>query len=114
MHLISIMMHAYNMNADMADFHYICVFLVYKIKAYAKIEHWERNYLISNCCGNGAYVSSFDSTASFGSDQKLTLGSIIDGGDVPFLGTIAAMETYIGITEGVPDHIKKEIMKAMS
>ena len=24
---------AYNMDADMADFHYFCVFLVYKIKA---------------------------------------------------------------------------------
>ena len=39
---------AYNMDADMADFHYFCVFLVYKIKAYARIKHWERNYLISN------------------------------------------------------------------
>ena len=27
------------------------MFLVYKIKAYAKIEHWERNYLISNWRG---------------------------------------------------------------
>ena len=27
------------------------MFLVYKIKAYAKIEHWERNYLISNYHG---------------------------------------------------------------
>ena len=35
---------------------------------------------------NRAYVSNFDSTASFGSDQKLTLGNIIDGGDVPFPG----------------------------
>ena len=42
---------AYNMGADMADFHYFCVFLVYKIKAYAKMQHWERNYLISNCRG---------------------------------------------------------------
>ena len=32
----------------MADFHYFRVFLVYKIKPYAKIKHWERNYLISN------------------------------------------------------------------
>ena len=63
---------------------------------------------------NGAYVSNFDSTASFGSDQKLTLGNIIDGGDAPFLGTIAAMEIYVGITEGVPVPIKKEIMKALS
>ena len=123
------------------------MFLVYKIKAYTKIKHWERNYLISNWSGekeakyrgicflpdkktlriqgggstgsvvsfdirawrktnpceenqfhvvcvesvrkpkssystlwiNGAYVSNFDSTASFGSDQKLTLGNIIDG-----------------------------------
>ena len=28
---------AYNMDADMADFHDFCVSLVYKIKAYAKI-----------------------------------------------------------------------------
>ena len=42
---------AYNMDADMADHHYFCVFLVYKIKAYAKIQHWERNYLISNWRG---------------------------------------------------------------
>ena len=42
---------AYNMDADMADFHYFCVSLVYKIKAYAKIQHWGRNYLISNWCG---------------------------------------------------------------
>ena len=27
------------------------MFLVYKIKAYVKIEHWERNYLISNWRG---------------------------------------------------------------
>ena len=33
---------AYNMEADMNDFHDFCVFLVYKIK------RWERNYLISN------------------------------------------------------------------
>ena len=31
---------AYNMDADMADFHYFCVFLVYKINAYATIKHW--------------------------------------------------------------------------
>ena len=35
----------------MADFHYFCVFLVYNIKAYATITHWERNYLISNWSG---------------------------------------------------------------
>ena len=157
---------AYNMDADMMDFHYFCVFLVYKIKAYARIEHWERNYLISNWRGgketkyreicflpdkktrrihgggsvgsddsfdfrawrksnpcevnkfhiifvewvkkpkssystlwvNGAYITYFDSTASFGSDQKLTLGNIIDGGDVLFMGAIAAMEIYVGLT----------------
>ena len=38
---------AYNMEADIYDFHYFCLFLVYKIMAYAKTEHWERNYLIS-------------------------------------------------------------------
>ena len=42
---------AYNTEADMHDFHYFCVILVYKIKAYAKTEHWERNYLISNWTG---------------------------------------------------------------
>ena len=56
---------------------------------------------------NGAYVSNFDSTASFGSDQQLTLGNIIDGGDLPFPGTIAAMEIHVGITEVVPGPIKK-------
>ena len=43
----------------------------------------------------------------------LTLGNIRDGGDVPFLGTIAAMEIYTGITEGVPGPKKEEIMKAL-
>ena len=42
---------AYNLEADMPDFHYFCVFLVYKIKAYSGIEHWERSYLISNWSG---------------------------------------------------------------
>ena len=42
---------AYNMEADIHDFHYFCVFLVYKIMAYAKTEHLERNYLISNWTG---------------------------------------------------------------
>ena len=40
---------AYNMEADIYDFHYLCVFLVYRIKA--QTEHWERNYLISNWRG---------------------------------------------------------------
>ena len=31
---------AYNMEADIHNFHYFCVFLVYKITAYAKTEHW--------------------------------------------------------------------------
>ena len=83
-------------------FHVICVEWVRKPR---------RSY--STLWVNGAYVSNFDQTASFGSDQKLTLGNIIDGGDVPFLGTIAAMEIYAGITVGVTGHIKKEIMKAL-
>ena len=62
---------------------------------------------------NGSYATNFDSTASFGSDQRLTLGNICDGGDIPFLGTIAAMEIYKGITEGMPGPIKEEIMKAL-
>ena len=62
---------------------------------------------------SGLYCN-FDSTASFGSDQKLTLrNNIIDGGDVPFLGAIAAMEIYVGITSGVPGPIKEEVMKAL-
>ena len=59
---------------------------------------------------NGSYVTNFDSTVSSGSNQRLTLGNIRDRGDVPFLGTIAAMEIYTGITEGVPGPIKEEIM----
>ena len=42
---------AYNMDADMVHFHYFCVFLIYKIKGYAKIVHWERIYLINNWSG---------------------------------------------------------------
>ena len=37
---------AYNMEADIHDFHYFYVFLVYKSKAYAKTKHWGRNYPI--------------------------------------------------------------------
>ena len=33
--------------------------------------------------------------------------------EIPFLGTIATMEIYTGIAEGVPGHIKEEIMKAL-
>ena len=62
---------------------------------------------------NGDYVSNFDSSSSFGSDQRITVGNIIDGGDLPFLGTIVAMEIYIGITEGVPGRVKEEIMEAL-
>ena len=79
-------------------FHVICVEWVRKSKS---------SY--STLWVNGAYVSNFVSTASFGSDQRLTLGNIIDGGNVPFLGTIAAME----ITEGVPGPLKNEIMKPL-
>ena len=32
---------------------------------------------------------------------------------MPFQGTIAAMEIYVGITEGDPGPVKKEIMKAL-
>ena len=77
-------------------FHVICVERVRKPKS---------SY--STLWVNGAYASNFDSTASFGSDQRLTLGNIIDGGGVPFLGAIAAMEVYAGITEGAPGPIKK-------
>ena len=85
---------------DENKFHVICVEWVRK----PKISY-------STLLVNGSYVSNFDSTASFGSDQKLTLGNIIDGGDVTFLGTIGAMEIYAGITERVPGPLKKEIMK---
>ena len=41
----------YNMeNGYMRLSLFLCV-LVYKITAYAKTEHWERNYLISNWTG---------------------------------------------------------------
>ena len=62
---------------------------------------------------NRSYVTDFDSTASSGSVQRLPLGNIRDGGDIPFLVTIAAMEIFTGITEGVPGLIKEEIMKAL-
>ena len=62
---------------------------------------------------NGSYATNIDSTVSYGSDQRLTLGNNHDGGDVPFLRTIAAMEIYTGITEGVAGPIKEEIMKAL-
>ena len=62
---------------------------------------------------NGSYVTNFNSTASSVSDQKITLGNIRNGGDIPFLGTIAAMEIYVGITKGVPGPIKEEIMKTL-
>ena len=42
---------AYNMEAHIHDFHYFCVFLVYKLTAAAKTEHRKRNYLISNWTG---------------------------------------------------------------
>ena len=54
---------------------------------------------------NGSYVTNFNSTASSGSDQRITLGNIRDGEDIPFLGSISAMEMYVGITEGVPGPI---------
>ena len=40
---------------------------------------------------NGSYVTNFNSTASSGSDQRITLENIRDGRDIPFLGTIAAI-----------------------
>ena len=43
---------AYNMEANMHNFHYFCAFLIYKIKACVRIEHWGRNYLISNWSGD--------------------------------------------------------------
>ena len=62
---------------------------------------------------NRSYVTNFDTTASFGSNQRLTLGNIRDGGDVPFLGTIDAMEIYTGISEGGPSPIKEDTMIAL-
>ena len=62
---------------------------------------------------NGSYVTNFNSTASSGSDQRVTVGNVRDGGDIPFLGTIAAMEIYAGITEEVPGLIKEDIMKTL-
>ena len=62
---------------------------------------------------NGSYATNFNSTALSGSDQRVTLENIRDCGDIPFLGTIAAMEIYMGITKGVPGPIKKEIMNTL-
>ena len=56
----------YNLEADMPDFHYFSVFLVYEIKAYAKFEHWERNYLISNWSGGTETKYSRTSAATCG------------------------------------------------
>ena len=41
-HVLNFHNDAYNLEANMYDFHYFCVFLVHKIKAYARIENWER------------------------------------------------------------------------
>ena len=62
---------------------------------------------------NGSSVTNFDSTVLSGSNQRLTFVNIRNGGDVPFLRTIAAMEIYMGITKGVPGPIKEEMMKAL-
>ena len=59
---------------------------------------------------NGRHATNFDSTPSYGSD--ITLGNIRDSGVIPFLGSIAAMEVYTS-DEGVPDAIKKAIMKTL-
>ena len=172
---------AYTMRGTgMGGFQYFCVFLVYTIKAYTRVEgEHERNYLISDWTGkkdnnryrgicflgdgktlrihgsqdvgskyvfdirtwpktnpceegriqvmcieyveapkssysalwlNGRHGTSFDSTPSYGSD--ITLGNIRDGGVIPFLGSIAAMEVYTS-DEGVHDAIKKAIMKTL-
>ena len=53
---------------------------------------------------DGSDVTNFNSTASSGSDQRITLGNIRDGGDIPFLGTI---------TKGVRGPIKEEMMKTL-
>ena len=50
MYLISIMIHTTWKQICTTSTIFVCA-LVYKIKAYAKIEHWERNYLISNWRG---------------------------------------------------------------
>ena len=57
---------------------------------------------------NGSYVTNFDLIRTRQLIQRLTLGNIRDGGDVPFLGTIDAMEIYTGAGP-----IKEEIMKAL-
>ena len=49
---------------------------------------------VSSLWVHGSYVTNFDSAASSGSDQRLTLGNIRDGGDVPFLGNTIGMEIY--------------------
>ena len=79
-------------------FHVICVECVKRPKS---------SY--SSLWVNGSYVTNFNSTASSGSDQRITLGNVRDGGDIPILGIIAAMEIYACIIEGVPGPIKEEI-----
>ena len=87
----------------MNKFHVVCVEYVKRPKSF-----------YSTLWVNGFYVTNFDSSVSFGSSQKITLGNIRDFGDIPFLGTIAAMEIYTVITEGVPHPIREVIMKTLS
>ena len=70
---------AYNMDADMADFHYFYVFLVYKIKAYAKIKHWERNYLISNW--NGEKETKYRGICFIPDNKKLRIHGSVGSDD---------------------------------
>ena len=65
-------------------FHVICVEYLKKPKS---------SY--SSLWVNRSYVTNFNSTTSSGSDQRITLGNIRDGEDVPFLRTIAAVEVQV-------------------
>ena len=82
------------------------------------VEYVKRtNSSYSSLLVNGSYVTNFDSTASSGSDNRITFGDIRDGGDIPFLGNLCGYHHGIlefrGITEGVPGPIKEEIMKTL-
>ena len=67
----------------------------------AYVKRPKRSY--SSLWVNRSYVTNFNSTASSGSDQRITLR---DRGDILFLGTVTAVEIYAGITEGLPGPIK--------
>ena len=61
---------------------------------------------------SGALLSNFDSTASFGSDQQLTLGILLMEEMYHSWGLLQQWKS-MRVTEVVSGPIKKEIMKAL-